>query len=97
MVDFAKSKESPDLSRSLMLSIVSSYCIRIKEERSVVLYPSVSMLPKTIHLRITSFLMPNPGLLIQLPSLFFGINSVEVKKSVDVGGIISYDTNVMLS
>ena len=85
MVAFAKSKGTPDLSRSLMVSIVSSYCIGIKDERSVVLYPSVSIFPKTIHLRITTFLMPNPGLLIHFGSLLLGINSVEVKKSKILG------------
>ena len=47
----------------------------MREERSVVLYPSVNIFPKTIHLSITTFLILNPGLWIHLSNL--GISSVE--------------------
>ena len=72
---------NPDLSRSSMLSIVPSYLIGMREDRSVVLYPSVSMFPRTIHLRIANFLILNPGLSIHLLSLLLGISSVERKIS----------------
>ena len=72
---------SPDLSRSSRLLIVSSYLMGMREERSVVLYPSVSIFPKTIHFRITIFLIRNPGLWIHLPSLLFGMSSVDRKIS----------------
>ena len=71
----------PDLLRSFMLSMVSSYCIGMSEARRCDLYASVSIFPKTIHLRIATFLMPNPGLSIHLFGLLLGINSVDKKKS----------------
>lgn len=59
----------------------SSYLMGMREESRVVLYPSVNIFPKIIHLRITSFLVLNPGLWIHLMSLLLGISSVERKIS----------------
>ena len=68
----------------------------MREERRVVLYPSVSKFPKTIHLRITAFLIPNPGLWIHLFSLLLGISSVEVNKS-EIGYALSVKSFLIMS
>ena len=72
----------PDLSRSCRLSIVASYRIFMREERSIDWYPRVRKLPITIHMRIANCLIFSPGLWIHFLSLPLGISSIEVKKSV---------------